>query len=97
MRKAWSTWTLFNNEDGWAPDDGNRIHRRRLHSIGEPSDAELLLMRKATRPQEFSPSFSDVRMERVSSIRAAIANGCYNISSADLAEKLMDYMLGPIQ
>jgi flagellar biosynthesis anti-sigma factor FlgM len=97
LRKAWSMWTLFNSEDGRTPDDENRLHRRHLHGIDEPSDAELLFLRKATRPQESSPNLSDVRMERVTSIRAAIANGCYNVSSADLAQKLMDYMLGPIQ
>lgn len=78
------------------------MHRRTsatrfLHGIDEPSDTELLFLRKATRPQESSPALSDIRMERVSSIRAAIANGCYNVSSADLAQKLVDYMLGPIQ
>ena len=61
---------------------------RALHGIDEPADAGLLFLRKATRPQESSPHLSGVRLERVSSIRAAIANGCYNVSSADLAQKL---------
>jgi hypothetical protein len=70
---------------------------RGLHGIDEPADAGLLFLRKATRPQESSPHLSGVRLERVSSIRAAIANGCYNVSSADLAQKLMDFMPSPIQ
>lgn len=70
---------------------------RRFHGIDEPADAELLYLREAVRSQESSQRPSGVRMERVSSIRAAIANGCYNVSSADLAQKLMDYMLSPIQ
>jgi hypothetical protein len=102
LTKAWNTWTSCSSEGDRFLDEGNLIHRRtpgtrRFHGIDEPADAELLFLRKATRPQESSPHLSGVRMERVSSIRAAIANGCYNVSSADLAQKLMDYMLGPIQ
>jgi anti-sigma28 factor (negative regulator of flagellin synthesis) len=69
---------------------------RRFHGIDEPADAELLFLRKAARSQESSQHPSGVRMDRVISIRAAIANGCYHVSSADLAQKLMDYMLTPI-
>lgn len=36
---------------------------------------------------------SDVRMERVEGVRAAIAKGLYRVSSADLAQSLMSYML----
>jgi anti-sigma28 factor (negative regulator of flagellin synthesis) len=37
---------------------------------------------------------SDVRMERVARVRTAIANGCYDVSSADLAQKLISNLLG---
>ena len=102
MRKTWSTWTSCNSVGYGFLDDGNLMRRRnpvtrRLHGIEEPSDAELLFLRRAARLQESSPHLSGVRMEKVSSIRAAIANGCYNVSSADLAQKLMDYMLSPNQ
>jgi flagellar biosynthesis anti-sigma factor FlgM len=70
---------------------------RRSQGIDEPTYVELLHLRKATRPRKSSLHLSGVRMDRVSSIRAAIANGCYHVSSADLAQKLMDYMLTPIQ
>jgi anti-sigma28 factor (negative regulator of flagellin synthesis) len=39
-------------------------------------------------------NLAGVRLERVASIRAAIANGSYGISSADLAQKLIDQMMG---
>ena len=35
-----------------------------------------------------------VRFERVAAVRRAIEAGTYNVSSADLAEKLMDGMYG---
>lgn len=36
---------------------------------------------------------SDVRADKVSSLQAAIANGSYNVSSADVASKLISSML----
>jgi anti-sigma28 factor (negative regulator of flagellin synthesis) len=36
---------------------------------------------------------SDARMEKVIRIRKAIANGSYNVTSANLAQKLIDTML----
>jgi flagellar biosynthesis anti-sigma factor FlgM len=41
-----------------------------------------------------SPEISDVRMEKVVRIRAAIASGSYRVSSADLAQKMIVHMLG---
>jgi anti-sigma28 factor (negative regulator of flagellin synthesis) len=42
---------------------------------------------------ESSSEPSYIRMERVASLRAAIAQGDYHVSAADLAQKLMDHML----
>jgi flagellar biosynthesis anti-sigma factor FlgM len=39
-------------------------------------------------------SASDVRTDKVASLQAAIANGSYNVSSQDVAQKLVDSMLG---
>ena len=36
---------------------------------------------------------SDVRTDKVASLQAAIANGNYNVSSADVADKLIGSML----
>jgi negative regulator of flagellin synthesis FlgM len=37
---------------------------------------------------------SDVRADKVASLQAAIANGTYNVSSQDVAQKLIASMLG---
>jgi flagellar biosynthesis anti-sigma factor FlgM len=39
-------------------------------------------------------SLPDVRMEKVQSTQAAIAGGTYNIPSADVAQSLVNHMLG---
>jgi flagellar biosynthesis anti-sigma factor FlgM len=36
---------------------------------------------------------SDVRTEKVNSIQQALSNGAYNVSSSDVAEKLMSVMV----
>jgi negative regulator of flagellin synthesis FlgM len=38
-------------------------------------------------------SLSDVRSEKVASVQAAIADGSYNVSSADVAHSLISHML----
>lgn len=39
-------------------------------------------------------SVSDVRQEKVAAVQAAIANGTYNVPQSDVAQSLMDHMLG---
>jgi negative regulator of flagellin synthesis FlgM len=45
---------------------------------------------------EVSQTASDagVRMDKVSSIQAALASGTYNVSASDVASKVVDSMLG---
>jgi negative regulator of flagellin synthesis FlgM len=38
---------------------------------------------------------SDVRLEKVASIQAALQAGTYGVPAADVAKKMMDSMLGP--
>ena len=47
-----------------------------------------------TQSREYATSLSNARMEKVAALKMAIENGCYNVSSADLAQKLMSNMLG---
>lgn len=42
-------------------------------------------------------SLPDVRSEKVASIQSAISAGTYNVSSADVASSLVNYMLGSRQ
>lgn len=39
-------------------------------------------------------SLPDVRQEKVDSIRAAIAGGTYDVSSSDVAQSMMQHLLG---
>lgn len=39
-------------------------------------------------------SLPDVRTEKVDAVKAAIADGSYNVSSADVAQSLVNHMLG---
>ncbi|HTD54141.1 MAG TPA: flagellar biosynthesis anti-sigma factor FlgM [Silvibacterium sp.] len=39
-----------------------------------------------------SSTVSDIRMEKVMSVRDALANGSYQVSSSDVAAKLIDHM-----
>ncbi len=39
-------------------------------------------------------SLPDVRAEKVASVQTALAAGTYNVSSSDVAAKLVDHMLG---
>ena len=43
--------------------------------------------------REYATALSDARMEKIATIRMAILNGCYYVSSANLAQKLMSNML----
>jgi anti-sigma28 factor (negative regulator of flagellin synthesis) len=49
--------------------------------------------RNSIRPHEPSPDPSRTRRERVERIRLSIANGSYHVSSADLAQKLIERMI----
>ena len=39
-------------------------------------------------------SLPDVRQEKVAGVQAALASGTYSVSSQDVAQSLMDHMLG---
>ena len=47
-----------------------------------------------TQSREYATSLSNARMDKVATLRMAILNGSYHVSSADLAQKLMSNMLG---
>lgn len=39
-------------------------------------------------------SLPDVRSEKVESVKSAIADGSYNVSSSDVAQSMLNHMLG---
>ena len=43
--------------------------------------------------QSANQSISDVRMDKVNSVRAAIANGTYQVSAHDVADKVIQSLL----
>ncbi len=47
--------------------------------------------------QSATPEASDVRMEKVASVNAAIQAGTYNVSASDVADKIMQGMFDPNQ
>lgn len=50
-----------------------------------------------TQSRKYATSLPNARMEKVAAVKIAIENGCYSVSSADLAQKLMSNMLGHFQ
>lgn len=106
MKRVWNSWTLLDSEAGWAleseagPSSCSKDRHRRPDA---PLRRGLTVARTATRPEslqrsttpgpyDLSPDPSRARRERVECIRVAIANGSYHVSSADLAQKLIDRM-----
>ena len=61
-----------------------RLCRIKLSCLASPSPT-------STTP---TPPPTPTRMERLADLKAAIAQGRYHVSAADLAQKLMDHLLG---
>ena len=64
---------------------------RTAQSIAPGDEAHLS---SAASLASYAASLSDVRADKVQSIRTAIAGGSYNVSSADVAQSMMNHMLG---
>jgi flagellar biosynthesis anti-sigma factor FlgM len=106
LEKVWSSWTVtvFDSGGHWVWGKEDTLRQRygatcRIGVIGNSTAAATtsacrLLQRSTSNASKHAMDLSDVRMERVARIRAAIANGHYHVSSEDLAEKLIGVMLG---
>jgi flagellar biosynthesis anti-sigma factor FlgM len=102
LKKAWSlqTVTVFDSGGHWV--GGKEDMLCQLHGTAcrlrvtnsATTGAGRFLQRSTSNFSERAMDLSDVRMERVVRIRAAIANGQYHVSSEDLAQKLIGVMLG---
>jgi flagellar biosynthesis anti-sigma factor FlgM len=70
----------------------NRLRKSRRLAKMSSNDQLRSIRRRAAGAEEPS-SDSNVRMEQIARIRAAIAEGRYHVSAADLAQKLIDHMV----
>ena len=72
------------------PDSGSAsAGQNAIGSAGTREEADLSAAALAISQ---SSKVSDVRMEKVMSVRDALANGSYQVSSSDVAAKLIDHM-----
>jgi flagellar biosynthesis anti-sigma factor FlgM len=101
-RKIWNSWTFSGTGDegrqrgataGFGGQHG-RADRRRGAQTAEPTWLERSFQERAAHALEHALDLSEVRLERVERVRAAIARGTYHIPARDLAQKLMKTMLG---
>jgi anti-sigma28 factor (negative regulator of flagellin synthesis) len=102
VRKSWELLDGGKNSKEPRPV-GVRLLRGKTGSFASPADSAARVFPKdaTTGSRKASPGTSylrrraqtGVRMERIAAVRAAIAQGTYYVSAADLAQKLMDRML----
>lgn len=62
-------------------------------SVVSSASDDTQLSRAASLASE-AASLRDVRTEKVEAVKAAIADGSYSVSSADVAQSLVNHMLG---
>jgi anti-sigma28 factor (negative regulator of flagellin synthesis) len=101
LRKAWNSWTVCDSDGHglWGKEDKSRqpygkMCRGCTTDSSTTGAGRLFHVNNMTKSLERAMDLSDVRIEMVARVRSAIANGCYNVSSADLAQKLIRNMLG---
>ncbi len=66
---------------------------RTAGQAGESSADEATLSSAASAAAQAAPD-SDVRMEKVAQVQKALAEGTYNVASSDVANRMIDTMLG---
>jgi anti-sigma28 factor (negative regulator of flagellin synthesis) len=100
LKKVWSSCAVFDSDGHWIWGEEDLLRQRygktcRVRIINSATAGAGRSLRSGTASSlEHAMDLSDVRMERVARIRTAIANGCYHVSSEDLAQKLIGAMLG---
>ena len=100
VRKSWELSGIDESRDG-ARQDRVGLFRVKKSCLAPAADSpkrvSSVFQKDATGFRKASPDSSyaqmGVRMERIVTIRAAIAQGSYHVSAADLALKLMGHML----
>ena len=80
---------LFASQEVAASEPG----KRGAAAEGGSSADEATLSSAASAAARALPD-SDVRMEKVSAVQKALAEGTYNVASSDVANSMIDGMLG---
>jgi flagellar biosynthesis anti-sigma factor FlgM len=99
LNKARKSWELFDvarsrEKTRRVPAHLCRIKLSCLVSTADsPNSAHRAFQKDSAALPAASPAPTPARMERVAALRAAIAQGRYHVSAADLAQKIMDHML----
>jgi anti-sigma28 factor (negative regulator of flagellin synthesis) len=98
MRKIWNSWTYYGPGSDSGRSDKRCIVtcRSRRQRIDETTTGglESALERSMADALEHALDRSDVRAERVQLLKLAIEAGTYYVTSRELAEKLVNNMLG---
>ena len=104
LRKVWNSWALFDSDGHWVWGGKEDMLRRQYGKTcrvcvtgSSTTSTKRLLQDSKAKSLERTMDLSDVRMEKVIRIRTALASGCYQVSSADLAQKLITNMLGGLR
>jgi hypothetical protein len=66
---------------------------QRFHS-SDATPWTILFVLTLVTPVALSATDSDVRMDKVASIQAALASGTYNVPASAVASKMVDSMMG---
>lgn len=67
---------------------------KRTVAAGSESGADQATLSSAASAAAQAAPDSDVRMEKVAAVQKALAEGTYNIPSSDVANSIIDAMLG---
>lgn len=101
LKSVWDSWTLFDVVGDWvwgeeapSPHRYGTSCRVCVTDSSMAAAGQMFERRSRTKSLECVTTLFGIRMERVARIRAAIANGSYTVSSADVAQKLMSNMQG---
>jgi len=91
--------TVFNSPTRVADSDADTPTLNNQNPISDAANHSLLAMDQTVVSSTGDAMLqamatSDVRTDKVASLQASIASGAYNISSSDIATKLLTSMLG---
>jgi len=82
---------IFSSQEVTKPQSGGKASQPTDYSLGRADETTLS---PAASLAAQTASDSDVRMDKVSQIRKALAEGSYQVPSSEVADKIIDQMLG---